>query len=150
MREKDNPSALSWDEIAKANYTTWVTTYSSNAIAAAANMEIDNSPVFKQIKQDIEWIHDENDKQYPLDFTKYKEEQKELKNTYHQLDSLLKPAKELSVTNVAVDIPIYTADKEKAEKNKQFLDRLKDDLYVDETVKVLSRMINQGNMAKKN
>ncbi len=150
IREKDNPSALSWDEIAKANYTTWTSTYSSNAIATAANKEIDNSPTFKQIKQDIEWIHDENDKQYPLNFAKYREEQKELKDTYHQLDSLLKPAKALSVTNITADIPMYTSDKEKTEKNKQFLDRLKDDLYVDETVKVLSRMINQGNMAKKN
>jgi carboxyl-terminal processing protease len=149
-REKDNPSALSWDEIPKADYAPWPTSYSSSLIANEANEEIDSSSTFKQIKLDLDWINVENDKEYPLNIDKYRAEQKQLKNTYHDLDSLLKPAKKLNVTNLAVDLPDYTADKEKADKNKDFLDRLKDDIYIDETIKVLNSMISQGNMAKNN
>ena len=150
IREKDNPSALSWDEIPKADYTPWVTSYSSNAVASTANQDISNSSVFKSIEKDIEWINKENDKEYPLGITKYREEQKELKDTYHNLDSLLKPAKELDVKNIAADVPVYTADKEKTEKNTKFINHLKDDIYVDETVKVMDSMISQGNTAKTN
>jgi carboxyl-terminal processing protease len=150
IREKDNPSALTWDEIPKADYKPWVTTYSSSLIANEANQEIDSSSTFKHIKLDIDWINIESDKEYSLNIDKYRAEQKKLKDTYHDLDSLLKPVKKLDVTNLAIDLPVYTVDKEKADKNKDFLDRLKDDLYVDETIKVMNNMIGQGTMVKSN
>ena len=77
-------------------------------------------------------------------------ETKQIKDIYKQIDSVSKPKKELDVKNVGSDIPAYTADKEKAEKNKQFINRVKDDIYIDETVKVMNDMIGQNNTAKTN
>ncbi len=149
-REKDNTTALSWDEISKADYKPWTSTYSTDAVIASANDQIRSSTVFSSLKNKIEWINKENDKEFPLSLEKYKAEQKGLKVAYKQLDSLYKLPAEMKVKNIDADLAKYTTDKEKTEKNKQFLNRLKADIYVDETVKVMNKMITQSNLALNN
>ena len=146
-REKDNPSALNWDEIKKADYKPWISTFSTDAVIAAANVQVQSSTIFSDMKTKIEWISKQNDKDYPLNLTKYKTEQKELKMAYKQLDSLYKLKSEMDVKNNQADLAKYAADKEKTEKNKQFLKRIKTDIYIDETVKVMNNMITQSNLA---
>ena len=146
-REKDNDAALSWDEISKAQYSPWVTTYSADAVVNAANEQISTSNTFKTMRQQIEWIDKKNDKEASLNLVKYKEDLKQLKVAYKQLDSLYKLPKEMTVMNNAIDTVGVSADKEKLDRNKQFLTRLKGDVYIDETVKVMNNMINQSNVA---
>ena len=146
-REKDNDAALSWDEISKAQYSPWVSTYSTDAVVNAANEQISTSNTFKTMRQQIEWIDKKNDKEASLNLVKYKEDLKQLKVAYKQLDSLYKLPKEMTVMNNAVDTVGVSADKEKLDRNKQFLTRLKGDVYIDETVKVMNNMINQSNVA---
>ncbi len=146
-REKDNKTSLSWDEITKADYKPWTSTYSTSDVVNTANDQISSSSLFSTLKNKIEWISKENDKEYSLNLVQYKKEQKELKSTYLQLDSLFKLSKEMNVKNIEADIPVYSSTKEKTEKNKQFLNRLKADIYLDETVKVMNNMINQTNVA---
>ena len=146
-REKDNDAALSWDEISKAQYSPWVSTYSTDAVVNAANEQISTSNTFKTMRQQIEWIDKKNNKEASLNLVKYKEDLKQLKVAYKQLDSLYKLPKEMTVMNNAVDTVGVSADKEKLDRNKQFLTRLKGDVYIDETVKVMNNMINQSNVA---
>jgi carboxyl-terminal processing protease len=77
---------------------------------------------------------------------KYKQEQKDLKIAYKQLDSLYKLNKALAVKNVKVDESALGSDSLKIEKNKQFLNRLKTDIYLDESIKVINTMIKQGSV----
>jgi len=149
-REKDNPSALGWDEIPKADYTPWIPTYSTNAVVQTAESQVNNNENFNLIKQDAQWLDSESDKDYSLNLTKFRAETKEIKDVYKQMDSVSKLQKALDVKNIAVDVPTYTADKEKTDKNKQFINHVKDDIYIDETVKVMNNMIGQGNTAKAN
>jgi len=149
FREKDNPSALSWDEIEKASYSPWTSTFSTDAVVAAANQQVKTNTLFAGLQQKIQWINQQNDKDYPLNLNMYREEQKQLKNAYKDLDSLLKLRAELKIQNADVDSVRY-ADKEKAERNKQFLGRLKTDIYLDEAVKVTNNMIYQNNLALNN
>ena len=146
-REKDNDAALSWDEISKAQYSPWVSTYSTDAVVNAANEQISTSSTFKTMRQQIEWIDKKNNKEASLNLVKYKEDLKQLKVAYKQLDSLYKLPKEMTVMNNAIDTVGVSADKEKLDRNKQFLTRLKGDVYIDETVKVMNNMINQSNVA---
>ena len=146
-REKDNDAALSWDEISKAQYSPWVSTYSADAVVNAANEQISTSNTFKTMRQQIEWIDKKNDKEASLNLVKYKDDLKQLKVAYKQLDSLYKLPKEMTVMNNAIDTVGVSADKEKLDRNKQFLSRLKGDVYIDETVKVMNNMINQSNVA---
>ncbi|MBC7889826.1 MAG: carboxy terminal-processing peptidase [Ferruginibacter sp.] len=146
-REKDNPTSLSWDEIARVDYKRWTSTYSTDLVAIAATEQVKTNTTFKKMRDKIDSIDKENDRAYSLNIVKYQLAQKQLKTRYKQLDDLLKLSNQLNVKNIEADNAKLTADKEKAEKNKRFLNTLKDDIYVDEAVKVTNKMITQSNIA---
>ncbi len=150
FREKDSESALPWDEISKADYQPWTTTVNNDAVVAAAYDQINKGSVFSKIKENVKLMEANNEKEFSLNITKYKEEQKAFRAAAKAIDSLLKPAKELTLANTATDAAVIEASKEKAEKNKQWFKRLSGDIYVDETVKVLTKMILQQATAKTN
>ena len=146
-REKDNTTALSWDEINQAEYRPWTSTFSTNDVVNTANQQVQTSSVFSSLRSKVEWISSRNEKAIPLNYTRYKNEQRELKDTYKALDSLFKVGTELSVINAAADSAKLSENKDKSEKNKQFLSRVKSDIYIDETVKVINNMIRLNNLA---
>lgn len=148
-REKDNPSALSWDEIAKADYKTWPTPYNPDAISSTANKDIKTSVMFKALKSKLDSIAKEDDKVYSLNIDKYRADAAQLKTTYKQLEDLYKIPKELDVTNNSADTSAINSSAEKLDKNKKFITSVKGDIYIDETVKVMNSMINQSNVVKK-
>jgi carboxyl-terminal processing protease len=150
FREKDNTASLPWDEIAKADYQPWTTTVSTDAVVNSTYEQINKSPLFSKIKTNIDWLSTNIDKEYSLNIVKYKEEQKQLKATYKQLDDLYKISKELNVKNTAADTAVIGTAKDKLEKNKQWLKRISGDIYIDETLKVINNMIMQKATAKIN
>ena len=150
FREKDNTAALAWDEIPKADYQPWVSTASNDAVVSVTYEQINKGSVFNKIKNNIDWLNTNSDKEYSLNIVKYKEEQKQFKDAYKQLEELNKLQKELNVKNIATDtIKINTA-KDRIEKNKQWLKRLSGDIYIDETLKVINNMIMQKATVKNN
>ncbi len=149
-REKDNINALNWDEINRADFRPWTSTYSTDAVISAANQQVQSSTVFSALKTKVEWISKRNEKAVPLSLAKYKADQKEMKDAYKSLDSLFKIGTELKVSNNGTDAARLSESKEKADKNKQFLNRVKADIYIDETVKVINQMIRQNNLALHN
>lgn len=150
FREKDNPDALPWDEIAKASYTPWTSTISNSAVVSAAYDQINSSSTFGKIRENVQWLEKYSDKEYSLNIDKYRQEQKELKDTYKQLDTLFKLNKTLDVKNINADLAAINAAKEKIDKNTQWLKRVSNDIYIDETVKVMNKMITQSVTAKSN
>jgi carboxyl-terminal processing protease len=147
FREKDNPDALSWDEISKATYNTWNPGYDLNSVVNSANTQLNTSPVFRLLREDVKWLDENVDKEYSLNINKFREEQKKVRATFKQLDSLTKLAVNLNVISVT-DSATVSDDKDKAEKNKQWLQRIGNDIYIDETVKILNNMITQIGLAK--
>ncbi len=148
LREKDNPDALSWDEISKASYNPWSPGYNLSTVVRSANEQLNNNAVFKSIREGVKWLDQNMDKQYSLNLDKFRAEQKKMRATFKQLDSLTKLAVDLNVTNTAADVAKLSGDKDKTEKNKQWLQKISDDVYIDETVKVLNNMIGQTALAK--
>ncbi|MFZ4056839.1 MAG: carboxy terminal-processing peptidase [Ferruginibacter sp.] len=146
-REKDQHAALNWDGINQADYKQWNSTYSAENIVTKANSSIQSNTTFTDLKKQIDWIEKQNDKDYSLNLTKYRAEQKQLKEVYRQLDSLYKLPTALNVLNNEVDVKRMGDDKEKLEKNKGFINRIKTDIYLNETVKVMDNMIRQANVA---
>ncbi len=148
IREKDNPDALGWDEISKAPYTPWNPGYEMNSVVNSANAQLNTSPVFKTLREDVKWLDSNMDKQSSLNLIKYRVAQKVQRAKFKELDTLSKLQVDLRVQNPAPDSIKMVADKDKIEKNKQWIQRISDDVYVDETVKVLNNMIGQINVAK--
>lgn len=149
FREKDNDASLTWDEIGKSDYKTWTSTISNDAVIKYSGQQIANNTTFNKIKESISWLEKYNDKPYSLNLKQYKEEQKQFKVKLKELDDLYKINKELSVKNIAADTVDINAAKEKIEKNTQWLKRVSNDIYIDETVKVMNNMITQSATAKR-
>ena len=146
IREKDNPDALPWDEIQKADYNTWKYAYDLTAIKSASDTRIKNSTAFTTISKDAEFLNKQNDKSYSLNLEKYRQEQKELKATYKQIESVAKLPVELKIESLPQDSVKYAVDSDKAERYKQWLKNLKTDIYLDEAVKVVDDMVATKNL----
>lgn len=148
FREKDNPDALPWDEIQKAEYSPWKYAYDVNVIKGMSADRLKNNSAFTLIRQDEEWLNKEKDKVYPLNVQKYRDEQKQLKATYKQIETLSKltPGSELNVQALPQDLHKYDEDKNKGDRFQQWLKDKKTDVWLGETVNVLDDMITQKNL----
>ena len=144
IREKDNPSALPWDEIKKANANLF-TGYSD--VIQKENERIKSNPSFGLIKSNTDWLGKNLDAPVNLELKKYKEQQEKLKSTVNQNTALAKLSKEMTMDVLKPDYDKFynNLDKQKGERYKAWLKGLKSDLYIDETVKIVSDMSNQPN-----
>jgi carboxyl-terminal processing protease len=150
FREKDNPSSLNWDEIAKAEYKPWVSNYSIDEISKKAKVQVEANPSFNRLRTIVQDLDKQNDKEYSLNITKYKAKLKAAKNAYKELDSLYKAAVALNINNLEADREKINIDKDKTEKNKQWIKRVSEDIYITEVVKIMNNMIGQDKLAKAN
>lgn len=149
--EKNSPDALPWDEISKAGYKPWSSAVDMNAVDQAAEKRVNENVSFSLIKNNAEWLARQNDKRYPLLLEKYKEEQRLIKATVKQVETLL------NLQNGGIDISflnedeekIGKMDKDKAERYRGWLKALKKDIYLDQTINILKDMVTQVNTVQK-
>lgn len=149
FREKDNEEAMKWDEISKADYSKWNSGYDLQTVKSLSNARIAATPAFKQIKETTEWLSKQNDKEYPLQLDKFKEQQQKMRGMVKQMDTLLKLNKELNIAYLKQDAARRATDKDKTERYNQWLKNLSKDIYLDQAVKVVDDMMNQQNLVKK-
>ena len=148
IREKDNPDALPWDEIQKAEYTPWKYAYDMNVIKGMSNQRLKNNSALNLIRSDAEWLSKTEDKVFSLNLQKYRDEQKQIKTTVKQIETLSKlpAANELNVVALPEDAHKYDDDKSKADRFQQWLKERKTDVWLGETVNVLDDMIASKNL----
>jgi carboxyl-terminal processing protease len=142
IREKDNPDALPWDEIQKADYTPWKYAYDINSIRGLSTERLKNNSAFNLIHTDAVWLN-KKDKVSSLNLDRYRGEQKEFRSTMKQIDTLSKLTAELNVQALPQDINKYAADKDKATRFQNWLKSLRTDIWLGETVNVLDDMVAQ-------
>ena len=102
----------------------------------------------KKIKESTEWLSKLNDKEYPLEITKYRKEQQLIRAKAREMDSLLKLSSELNISYLPQDSERINADKDKAARYNNFLKNLKKDIYLDQAVKVIGDINTQRNLVK--
>ena len=148
IREKDNPDALPWDEIAKADYSTWKYAYDVAQLKAMSADRMRGNSNFGLIRQDEEWLSSIQDKVYPLNIARYREEQKKVKETVKQIENLSKlPAtSQLNVQALPQDVHKYDDDKNKSDRFQQWLKDRKSDVWLGEAVNVVDDMIAEKNL----
>jgi carboxyl-terminal processing protease len=145
IRERDNPDALPWDEIQKADYTPWKYAYDINYIKGLSDQRLRHDSALNEIQSDAEWLSKTEDKVFSLNIRKYQEEQKEIKAKVKQIEDLSKlpAAGQLNVFSLPEDAHKYDEDKSKADRFQTWLKEKRSDLWLGETVNVLDDMIAQ-------
>jgi carboxyl-terminal processing protease len=111
VREKDNPDALPWDEINKSPYSAWKAGYDLKTIQQLANQRLENDMTFKLIKENTEWLASQNNKNYSLQLDKYRKEQKMIRATFAQNETLMKLKTEINVTALPNEVNRWADDK---------------------------------------
>jgi carboxyl-terminal processing protease len=150
IREKNNPDALPWDMVKKADYSNWKYSLNLDPIKNASVARINSSPSFTQIKKSAEWLAKQNDKVYNLQLNKYQAEQKQIKDAVKQLETASKIQNALNVEALQEDLKKYAYDTGKSERFNLWLKNLKTDIYLNEAVNVLNDMIIQDNVVYRN
>ena len=148
LREKDDPDALAWDEINSTQYKVWKSDFDLNNVINRSNERVKQNKSFQLIKENTDWLSKYNEKAYSLNITKYRQDKKTLSNTIKTIDSLTRMQTPLEVTSLAVDLQRISGDKGKEERNTAFINRLKTDLHLGETVNVMNDMIQQYYIAQ--
>lgn len=149
FREKDNPLSLKWDEINRADYRSWNSMVNTDAIVQMSREEVSRNENFNKIRANVSWLEKYNDKDYSLQLSAYREEQKKVKALIREFDELYKLQKGMNIINIPADTADINSAPDKVDKNKQWLKNRSTDIFIDETVKVLNRMIVSQNTAKK-
>ncbi len=72
----------------------------------------------------------------------------ERQKVFKEIETLYKLTTPLNVKNMSVDAEMINKEKDKVDKNKIWLKRLGEDIFIDESVKVLNKMIAQDNLAR--
>lgn len=148
-REKDNPDALPWDEIQKAFYAKLMPSYDLELIKRKSYERINEHPTFNAIKASSALLEKANEKVYPLQLSKYRDEQNKLRDSFKKIDEANKNLKPLQVNMLAVDEKRLSEDNDKLERRKQWVNSLSKDIYVQETTNVVADMIRQGLLVMK-
>lgn len=149
MRERDNWNALPYDEISKANYNMWQPGFSYQTVENLASARIANDSVFRLIKKETNVLAKQDDKEYPLEITQFRKEQEVTRDAVKRIEKLIKLDKSMQVSFLPQDTSRYiSADKDKTERYKQWLDNVSKDVYVDQAVKVIDDLVTQENLAK--
>ncbi|HJS53468.1 MAG TPA: carboxy terminal-processing peptidase, partial [Chitinophagaceae bacterium] len=148
FREKDDPDALPWDEIKKAPINNWRSGYELSTIQKLSDARMQNNVAFKMIKENTEWLAKQNDREYPLNFEKYQKEQKAIRSTVKQIESLKKLENEMDVTSLPQDANRFSYDKGKQDRFEQWIKNLRKDIYIEQAAKVTSDMVMQRNLAQ--
>jgi carboxyl-terminal processing protease len=148
VREKDDPDALPWDEINKASYSNWSAGYDLKALQQLSSLRLENDPTFRLIRENTDWLAKQNDKQYSLQIDTYRKEQKMIRSTIKQIESLMKLQGENDVTALSTETNRWAEDKNKQDRFSQWLKGLRKDIYLDQAVKVMNDIIGQQNIVK--
>lgn len=147
FREKDDPDALPWDEITKAPIKNWNPGYDLSSLQKLSDARLQNNMSFKLIKENTDWLAKQDDKEYSLNLTKYQKEQKTIRTTVRQIESLKKLQDDLNITSLPQDANRFSNDKSKQDRFNQWIQNLRKDIYIDQASKVTTDMVTQRNLA---
>jgi len=150
-REKDNPSALPWDEMERAKYTPWTTSNEIASIAAKANNKIKNDTATIRFKKNLQWVSGQVDKPVALELNKYIQYKKEIQGVIQQNENILKLKKPMTVTALKADYDKFynNPDKSKQDRYQAWLKMVAKDIQVNESSKLLNEFTRPNSIAKK-
>jgi len=150
-REKDNPSALPWDEMERAKFSPWTSSNEIATIAAKASSKIKNDTATIRFKKNLQWVSTQVDKSVTLELNKYRQYKKEIQNVIQQNENILKLKTPMTVSALKADYEKFynNPDKTKQDRYQAWLKMVAKDIQVNESSKLLTAFAKPNLIAKK-
>jgi carboxyl-terminal processing protease len=144
LGERKEKSALPWDEIKPANYTTFKSKMDIAALRKKSQERVGKNASFQLVKQGAERMKAlEEDNSYPLDYISYKAKIEETSKLSKELEKLEDVNTGIKIENLKVDLEKINLDSTSKAKNEDWLKLLKKDIYLNETMHIMSDLIQQ-------
>jgi carboxyl-terminal processing protease len=117
-------------------------------VIANVNNDISNNIDFKEIQKLVGVLDKYRDEPTPLNIDKYKQMQQDIREAAKKLDEYSKSPTLLKATTLVPDSLAMQGDTAKISKQENFLKTISNDLYIDETVKALEKVIGEKQIAE--
>jgi carboxyl-terminal processing protease len=142
IREKDNPTALPWDEIPKVPYQVWQNGNIVDVVIRKENEKIKQDTNFVKLQTNLQWLAKNAEQPASLNIQKFRDRQKKVNATVAQDNALLKMKDEMAVDAVTADKDKYynNPDTAKGDRYQAWLKSLRTDRYIDESVKIVNQL----------
>ncbi|MBR0569288.1 carboxy terminal-processing peptidase [Microvirga sp. STS03] len=139
--EKEQDYPLPFDEIKPANYKPWTNSkVSLSSVKSNSKERISKNESFKLIEESAERLKKQSDNTVrSLALTKYMEEEKRAEAEAKRYEAAQKQVPLLTVNRLAEDLKALGTDTAKVARNKEFLKSLKQDIYLEEAVEIITK-----------
>lgn len=142
VREKDNVFSLPWDELQKLSYQKWVNGIDLTQLKSSSNLRTKATGIFDTLRMNASWLAARNDRPVTLQLDDYRKEQKKVEETVRKIRQVMRSKDTLSVSASTQDMTEFADNKAKQDTYDRFRNIVNRDVYVAETARVLTDMIN--------
>lgn len=150
-REKDNPSALPWDEMEKAKYQVWTKSPNIYSIASVENKKMGADTAISRFKKNAQWIAGQVDRPSYLNIEKFKAFKKQIQDIVQQNENILKLKEPMQVSPLKADHDKFynNPDKPKQERYQAWLKQVAKDIQLSQSNTLLGKLTIGSAMVKK-
>jgi len=139
--ERRDKSALKWDEIPAADYAPVSSAVNVPMLAEASRKRVGANATFQLIEENAKRVKkQEDDNVYSLNETAFRKEQEETNATAKKMEELQKKYTPLAFSNPKEDLQRINMDSVSIKKNTDWINNLKKDIYIAETVNIINDM----------
>jgi carboxyl-terminal processing protease len=141
-REKDNESALSWDEMERAKYMVWPNNAQLAQVVKSTNLQIQNDTALNKFKQNLLWVSNQIETPVYLRLDKYQAFKKRVQEVSKQNEQALKLKTPMKLAPIKVDYNKFynNPDKSKQDRYQAWIKDLAKDFQLNESSKILAAL----------
>jgi len=141
-REKDNESALSWDEMERARYMVWPNNASLTQVIQSTNLQIQNDTALNRYKKNLQWVSSQIETPVYLKLDKYQAFKKQVQEISKQNEQALKLKTPMKLAPMKADYNKFynNPDKTKQDRYQAWIKDLAKDFQVNESSKILTAL----------
>ena len=141
-REKDNESALSWDEMERARYMVWPNNAPLSQVVQSTNLHIQNDTALNKFKKNLRWVSNQIETPVYLKLDKFQAFKKRVQEVSKQNEQALKLKTPMNLAPIKVDYNKFynNPDKSKQDRYQAWIKDLAKDFQVNESSKILAAL----------
>ena len=137
--EKDSDNPMQWDEIGKADYSTWQSNFDFDQAIEKSKIRMENNNYLKLVDENAKWIKSVRDnKIVNLNYDDFKEEIKKNSLETEKFKSLNEYSMDYTFNSLPYEINLISGDSVLGMKRDRWHKSLSKDIYIEEALNVLS------------
>jgi carboxyl-terminal processing protease len=137
--EKDSDNPMQWDEIGKADYSTWQSNFDFNQAIEKSKIRMENNNYLKLVDENAKWIKSVRDnKIINLNYDNFKEEIQKNSLETEKFKALDDYSMDYTFNSLPYEINLISSDSVLGMKRERWHKSLSKDIYIEEALNVLS------------